>query len=135
MTPLQKSMVKQTFAQVVPIADQAASMFYARLFHLQPSLRALFKGDMDQQGKKLMQTIGYCVGKLDTLDELLPAVKELGRKHKTYGVADADYDTVGAALLWTLEQGLGAAFTAEVAAAWAAVYQALAATMVAAAKD
>jgi hemoglobin-like flavoprotein len=135
MTPLQKSIVKRTFVAVVPIADQAAAMFYARLFELNPSLRSLFKIDMGEQGKKLLQTIGYCVSKLDELDELLPAVKDLGRKHAAYGVKDGDYETVGAALLWTLEKGLGAAFTPDVMAAWAAVYQALAATMLSGAKS
>jgi hemoglobin-like flavoprotein len=135
MTPLQKSLVKQTFAEVVPIADQAASMFYARLFELDPSLRPLFKISVAEQGKKLMQTLAYCVSKLDALDELLPAVKALGHKHAGYGVKDGDYETVGAALLWTLEKGLGAAFTPDVMASWAAVYQALATTMLAGAKS
>jgi hemoglobin-like flavoprotein len=129
MTPSQKTDVKRTFAQVLSIADQAAALFYGRLFELDPALRALFKIDMAEQGRKLMQTIGFCVARLDELDEILPTVRELGRKHAGYGVKDADYDTVGAALLWTLEKGLGADFTPEVKAAWTAVYQALAATM------
>ncbi len=86
MTPTDKSLVQQTFAQVVPIADQAAALFYGRLFELDPSLRPLFKGDMTAQGKKLMQVLGYAVGKLDALDELVPAVAALGRKHAGYGV-------------------------------------------------
>src|SRR5580704_7610506 len=117
MTPTQKSLVKQTFAEVVPIADQAAALFYGRLFEVAPSLRPLFKHDIQAQGRKLMQMIGYCVGKLDALDELVPAVEELGRKHAGYGAKEADYDTVGGALLWTLEKGLGPAFTPEVKAA------------------
>ena len=111
MTPSQKSLVQQTFAQVVPIADQAAALFYGRLFELDPSLRPLFKSDIRAQGQKLMQMIGYAVSKLDAPDELTLAVEGLGRKHVGYGVKDADYGTVGAALLWTLEKGLGAAFT------------------------
>ena len=130
MTTEKKLLVQQTFAQVVPIAGQAATLFYGRLFELDPSLRPLFKGDIAEQGKKLMQTIGYCVGKLNTLDELVPAVKELGRKHVGYGVSEGSYDTVGSALLWTLEQGLGTAFTPDVKVAWTEVYGILAATMI-----
>ena len=135
MTTNQKSLVKETFAKVVPIADTAAGLFYGRLFEMDPSLRPLFKNDLSEQGKKLMQMIGYCVGNLDGLDELVPAVKELGRKHAGYGVEEEDYATVGGALLWTLEQGLGAAFTPEVKAAWMAVYELLAATMLEGAKS
>ena len=131
MTPRQKLLVQETFAKVAPIADQAAALFYGRLFETAPALKALFKADMEAQGRKLMQMIGYCVGNLDALDQLVPAVKELGRKHVTYGVRDADYATVGAALLWTLEQGLGPAFTSEVKEAWTDVYQTLASTMLA----
>ena len=134
MTPLQKSLVRQTFAAVVPIADQAAAMFYGRLFELNPSLRPLFKIDMRDQGKKLMQMIGFCVGKLDALDELVPIVKSLGARHVGYGVVESDYAAVGAALLWTLEQGLGPAFTPEVKDAWAAVYGVLSGTMLAGAQ-
>lgn len=134
MTPTEKTLVRETFAAVVPIADQAAALFYQRLFELDPALRSLFKSDMGEQGKKLMQTIGYCVSKLDALDELSVAVKSLGLKHVGYGVKEADYGTVGQALLWTLEKGLGPAFTSEVAAAWKSVYQTLATTMIAGAK-
>ena len=129
MTQSQKSLVQQTFAQVVPIADQAAALFYGRLFELDPSLRSLFKNDIRAQGQKLMQMLGYAVGKLDAPDELAPAVEGLGRKHVGYGVKDADYATVGAALLWTLEKGLGPAFTTDVKAAWTAAYAALAGMM------
>ncbi|HTB58086.1 MAG TPA: globin family protein [Polyangia bacterium] len=135
MTTNQKSLVKETFAQVVPIADTAAGLFYGRLFDMDPSLRSLFRTDLGEQGKKLMQMLGFCVAKLDLLDELVPAVKELGRKHAGYGVEEEDYLTVGGALLWTLEQGLGAAFTPEVKAAWTAVYELLAATMLEGAKS
>ena len=129
MTPEQKAMVQQTFAQVLPISEQAAAMFYARLFELDPSLRPLFKSDIREQGKKLMQMIGYCVAKLNALDEIVPGVMELGRKHAAYGVKPEAYQTVGAALLWTLEKGLGPAFTPEAKAAWTAVYGILASTM------
>ena len=129
MTPNEKSLVQRTFGLVVPITDRAASLFYGRLFELDPALKLLFKVDMREQGRKLMQVIGFAVSKLDTLDELVPDVEALGRRHAGYGVKDADYDTVGAALLWTLEQGLGAAFTPEVKSAWTTVYQLLASTM------
>jgi len=129
MTPSQKLLVQQTFVKVVPIAEQAAALFYGRLFEVDPSLRPLFKTDLKVQGQKLMQMIGYCVGKLDAPEELLPAVRELGAKHVGYGVKDANYDTVGAALLWTLEKGLGAGFTPEVKDAWATTYGVLASTM------
>jgi hemoglobin-like flavoprotein len=129
MTPDQKALVQGTFAQVVPISEQAAELFYGRLFELDPALRALFKSDMREQGKKLMQTLGYCVSKLDQLEEILPAVQALGKKHVAYGVAEADYDTVGSALIWTLEKGLGAAFTPAVKEAWTIVYVTLSGAM------
>ena len=122
MTPAEKDLVQTTFAKVVPIADQAAALFYGRLFEMDPSLRPLFKSDLAEQGKKLMTMIGVAVKGLDTLDELVPAVKNLGRRHAGYGVTDAHYDTVGGALLWTLEKGLGSDWTPDVAAAWTAAY-------------
>lgn len=129
MTPEQKKLVQTTFAQVVPIADKAAALFYARLFELDPALKPLFKGDMEEQGKKLMKTLGIAVGSLNSLDDLIPVLQNLGRGHVAYGVQDAHYDTVGAALLWTLGQGLGDAFTPEVEAAWAEVYTIVATVM------
>jgi hemoglobin-like flavoprotein len=135
MTPREKSLVQETFAKVAPIADTAAALFYGRLFELDPKLKSLFKIDMREQGGKLMQMIGLAVSKLDALDELVPVVEALGRRHVGYGVKEADYDTVGAALLWTLEQGLGPAFTPEVKSAWTTVYGVLASTMKTAAKS
>jgi hemoglobin-like flavoprotein len=129
VTQEQKALVQQSFTQVLPISEQAAALFYSRLFQLDPSLRPLFRGDIKDQGRKLMQMIGFCVGKLDALDEIVPAVKDLGRRHAGYGVTQDAYQTVGAALLWTLEQGLGPYFTPDVKAAWAAVYGVLADTM------
>ena len=129
MTPQQKTLVQTTFAQVVPIAEQAAALFYGRLFELDPSLRPLFKTDLKEQGRKLMQMIGFAVGKLDALAEIIPAVQDLGRKHVGYGVKDEHYDTVAAALLWTLEKGLGPAWNAETKEAWTVVYVALAGAM------
>ncbi len=129
MNPQQITLVQQSFIQVAPIADTAAKLFYQRLFELDPSLAGLFKGDMQQQGKKLMQMIGAAVQGLNDLPKLVPVVQQLGVRHLGYGVRDAHYATVGAALLWTLEQGLGAGFTAEVRDAWTAVYGVLASTM------
>jgi hemoglobin-like flavoprotein len=129
MTPMQKTLVRQTFNQVAPIAEQAATLFYGRLFELDASLQSLFEVDLKEQGKKLMQMLSYCVSKLDVPDELLPAVRALGARHVNYGVEPRDYDTVASALLWTLEKGLGESFTEEVKEAWAAVYAVLATTM------
>lgn len=129
MTPEQKQLVQATFAKVAPIADDAAAMFYARLFELDPSLRPMFKGDMREQGRKLMRMIGVAVNGLDRLDALVPAVQQLGTRHAGYGVRDEHYDTVATALVWTLERGLGPAFTEEVKEAWVTVYGILASTM------
>lgn len=129
MTPEQKVLVQQSFTKVVPIADQAAALFYQRLFSLDPALQPLFRGSMEEQGRKLMKMIGTAVNGLDDLDALVPAVQDLGRRHVGYGVEDSHYDTVGAALIWTLEQGLGDAFTNPVRDAWITVYGILASTM------
>jgi hemoglobin-like flavoprotein len=120
MTPAQKTLVQRTFAQVVPIADTAAALFYGRLFESDPALRPLFKGDIVEQGRKLMQMIGVAVNGLDRLDRIVPAVQQLGIRHVAYGVKEEHYSTVAAALLWTLEQGLGPDFTPEVRDAWTA---------------
>jgi hemoglobin-like flavoprotein len=129
MTPEEKQLVQESFAKVVPIAEQAAALFYQNLFDKDPSLKPLFKGDMAEQGKKLMKMIATAVNGLDRLDAIVPAVQDLGRRHAYYGVKSEHYDTVGAALLQTLEQGLGAAFTPAVKQAWTTVYVLLATTM------
>lgn len=135
MNPREISLVQDSFRAVAPIADQAAALFYARLFELDPALRALFHGDMREQGRKLMAILGVAVGSLEKLDQILPAVRQLGVRHAGYGVHDGHYATVGAALLWTLEKGLGSAFTTEVRAAWTTVYSSLASTMLDAAHE
>ena len=135
LTPQAVTLVRNSFAQVEPIADAAAAIFYDRLFALDPSLSHLFKGDMVQQGRKLMSMIGAAVRGLDDLDRLVPVLRQLGVRHAGYGVQLQHYDTVGSALLYTLERGLGAAFTPEVRAAWTSVYGVLATTMQAAARD
>jgi len=130
MTPKQKMLVQATFENVAPIADEAAALFYGRLFTLDPALKPMFKGDMKEQGRKLMRMIGMAVNGLDRLAELVPTVQELGRRHVKYGVKPEHYDTVGEALLWTLEKGLGPDFTPDVKEAWAVVYGVLAKTMI-----
>ena len=135
LTHTQKVLVQESFAAVLPIADDAAVLFYRRLFELDPSLERMFKGDMTEQRRKLMQMLTAAVKGLDRLDKLVPVVEDLGRRHTGYGVADSHYDTVGAALLWTLEKGLGSAFTPEVKDAWISVYTLLASTMKNAAKE
>jgi hemoglobin-like flavoprotein len=123
MIPKQKMLIQKTWAQAVPIADQAAAIFYQRLFEIDPSTRPLFNTtDMAQQRKKLVQILSVAVSSLDNLGSLSATVADLGRRHAGYGVKDAHYDSVGVALLWTLEQGLGAAWTPEAAAAWKEVY-------------
>ena len=133
MTPQQVQLIKQSFAKVEPIAGQAADLFYGRLFEIAPQVRPLFKGDI--KGQKLMSTIALAVGSLDRLPELVPIVQDLGRRHVGYGVKDEHYDSVGQALLWTLDKGLGADFTPEVKEAWTAVYMVLADTMKGAARQ
>ena len=129
MKSKQITLVENTFTLVEPIAETAAGLFYNRLFELDPSLRPLFKSDIPEQGKKLMQALAFVVKGLSKPETIIPVVEDLGRRHVGYGVEDAHYDTVGAALLWTLEQGLGAAFTPEAEQAWAAAYGLLAQVM------
>ena len=131
----QKVLVKTSWAKVEPIADQAARLFYGRLFELDPSLRPLFKSDMTEQGVKLMKMIGIAVHGLDHLDKLIDPLQKLGRRHVGYGVTPEHYATVGAALLWTLEAGLGDAFSSEVKQAWADTYGLLAQVMLDAARE
>ena len=128
-------LVQASFARLVPMQDAAADLFYDRLFALTPKLRELFPSDLRDQKRKLMQMIATAVGGLNNLDKLVPAVKALGARHSGYGVTAAHYTIVGEALLWTLERGLGEAFTPEVRSAWVKVYNVLAATMQAGAAE
>lgn len=134
MTPNQIALVQRSWTQVLPLAETAAQMFYERLFTLDPSLRPLFRGEMKEQGRKVMAMISMAVNGLTRLEQLVPAVQALGRRHAGYGVRDEHYATVGAALLWTLEQGLGNSFTPAVREAWTAAYGVLSSTMKDAAK-
>jgi hemoglobin-like flavoprotein len=129
MTPQQVALIQASWQQVAPIREQAAQLFYDKLFALDPSLRPLFKGDMLQQGRKLMAMIDTVVHALGQLDRLVPAVQDLGRRHAGYGVRPGHYQTVGAALLWTLGAGLGEAFTGDVKAAWTEAYTVLSGVM------
>jgi hemoglobin-like flavoprotein len=123
MTPKQIELVQVSFKMVQPIAGEAAQLFYNRLFEIDPSLRPMFRGDMGEQGRKLMQIIGVAVGSLRRMEQILPAVEDMGRRHAGYGVREEHYATVGEALLWTLDKGLGEAFTHEVRDAWVAMYE------------
>jgi hemoglobin-like flavoprotein len=129
MTPEDIAVVQESFQKLASIADQVAEIFYHNLFSLDPQLKSLFPPDMHTQGSKLMQMIGLAVHGLKSPETLLPAVRELGRRHIAYRVEEKDYDTAGKALIRTLEQGLGADFTPQVKEAWLATYQLLAETM------
>lgn len=129
MTPEQVQLVQESWEKVVPIAGQAAALFYGRLFELDPELKPLFKSNIEEQGKKLMQMITMAVNGLSDPGKLIPAVEDLGRRHVGYNVRTKDYEAVGAALLWTLEKGLGEGWTPDVEQAWVAVYTLLAETM------
>lgn len=129
LTPRQASLVQESFGHLEPVADAAASIFYFRLFDLDPSVRALFATDMTAQRRNLMQTLRTIVRSIDRLDLLGPTVVALGRRHAGYGVRATDYETVGIALIDSLEETLGSIFDAETRAAWAAAYRYLAATM------
>ena len=130
MTPRQIEIVKQSFARIMSFQDQAAELFYCRLFELDPSLRLMFRSDMSEQKQKLMLALGMVVSSLEKMDGLLPVIRELGQRHKTYGVRHRHYDMVGAALLWTLEIGLGSGWNKELAEAWQVAYGQVAAAMI-----
>lgn len=135
MTPNQIKLVQTSFAQVAPIAATAADLFYGRLFEVAPKLRPMFPEDLSEQKKKLMAMLGTAVAGLSQLDTLMPAVRALGRRHAGYGVTAQHYAPVGSALLWTLEKGLGEAFTPELKDAWATAYIVLSTTMIDAANE
>ena len=136
MTPRQVDAIRESWTAVEPIQDVAADLFYGRLFDQDPTLRRLFRRtDMVAQKKTLMQTLTVVVRSLDRLEQLVPAVEALGRRHAGYGVRPAHYDTVGEALLWTLGQGLGDAFTDELRDAWTEAYTTLATVMIDAAAE
>jgi hemoglobin-like flavoprotein len=129
MTPEQVSLVQESWKEIIPISETAAELFYGKLFELDPDVKPLFTSDIKEQGRKLMQMIGIAVNGLTRLDEIVPAVEQLGERHVAYKVKDAHYNTVGTALLWTLNQGLGEKFTPAVEEAWALTYGTLAEVM------
>ena len=135
LTDQQIQLVTDSWQKVVPISETAADLFYTRLFELDPSLQSLFSGDMKIQGERLMNMINIAVNALNRLEDVVPAIQAMGRRHKDYRVEPAHYDTVAQALLWTLGQGLGPAFTPEVKDAWTQVYGILANTMIDAATN
>lgn len=130
VTTEQVELVQESFINVIPIASTAAEIFYARLFELDPELRGLFTGDMRSQGRKLMSMIGAAVNGLNNVDTLLPIVQDLGKRHIGYGVSDEHYNTVAAALLYTLKKGLGELWNDSLNEAWTAVYILLSSVMV-----
>lgn len=131
----QIALVQKTWSKLVPISEKAADIFYTRLFEIDPSVRPLFKGDMKEQGRRLMEMLNTAVANLNNLEAIVPAVQDLGRRHAGYGVQAQHYDSVASALLWTLRQGLGPEFTTEVKEAWVEVYQILSGVMQAAAAE
>ena len=130
MNPTQIKLVQGSFAKVAPISEQAAVLFYGRLFEVAPSVRAMFPDDMTEQRKKLMATLAVVVGGLTNLEAVLPAASALAKRHVNYGAKPEHYPVVGGALLWTLEKGLGDAWTPDVAEAWIAAYGTLSGYMI-----
>src|SRR6202167_2636522 len=130
MTPDQVQLVQQSFAKVAPISEAAAVLFYDRLFEIAPSVKPMFPADMKEQRKKLMATLAIVVGGLSNLETVLPAASALAKRHVSYGAKAEHYPVVGAALLWTLEKGLGDGWTPDVAAAWTAAYGTLSGYMI-----
>jgi hemoglobin-like flavoprotein len=130
MTSDQVELIQQSFTKVTPISVKAAALFYDRLFEIAPEVKPLFRTDMAEQGRKLMATLTVVVNGLANLDTILPAASVLAKRHVGYGVKASHYAPVGAALLWTLEQGLGPAWTPELAAAWTAAYTTLSGFMI-----
>jgi hemoglobin-like flavoprotein len=126
--------VQSTWKIVESMAPEAAALFYKNLFEADPALQPLFKGNMEEQGKKLMQMIGAAVNQLSDLDSLVPILQSLAIRHKGYGVNTAHYETVGGALMKTLEQGLGPSFSPQVRDSWSEVYGVMSSVMVAAAE-
>ena len=129
MTPEQIQLVRLSFVKVMDIKAAAGRLFYDRLFTIAPEVRPMFKGDIGAQADKLMETLGVAVSALKNPAALSPILAQLAKRHKGYGVRDEHYDKVGEALLWTLEQGLGDAFTPEVKTAWTDLYGVVASSM------
>ena len=130
MSPEQARLITTSWSSVASIADSAIEQFYNRLFEIDPSARALFRAtDMPEQRRKVIEALSLALQSLDDLDALTPTLEDLGRRHQRYGVTAAHHDSVGQALLWTLEQGLGAAWTPAMAAAWTELFGQLSSAM------
>ena len=129
MTPHQIQLIRRSFALVFPRAHVAALIFYKRLFELDPALRPLFRGNIEEQGTKLMQMLAAAVRLLEKPETLVPVLEDLGRRHVHYGVRDEHYDVVGQALLWMLGETLGSDFSPAAREAWASLYALVATTM------
>ncbi len=129
MTEEQKQQVRRTFAKVERIPEIVGLVFYRRLFELNPALRHLFQHDIQEQSRKLVSTLKMAVDSLEQPREVTAALQALGRRHIQYGVKEEHYDTVGAALLWTLEYTLGPEFDPAVRESWLELYSWLANTM------
>ena len=130
MNPTQIELVQESFSKVAPISEAAAVIFYDRLFEVAPSVKAMFPADMTEQRKKLMMMLAAVVGGLGNLESILPAASALAKRHVSYGAKPEHYPVVGGALLYTLEKGLGAAWTPELASAWTAAYGTLSGYMI-----
>jgi hemoglobin-like flavoprotein len=130
MTPDHVKLVQESFAKVAPISETAAVLFYDRLFDIAPKVRAMFPTDLTEQRRKLMATLAVVVGGLGNLESVLPAASALAKRHVSYGAKPEHYPVVGAALLWTLEKGLGDGWTPDVAEAWTAAYGTLSGFMI-----
>jgi nitric oxide dioxygenase len=126
----QVALIRYSFAKIVPIAQQAAALFYGRLFAIAPEVKQLFHRDMKQQGRELMATLAVVVYGLTDLATILPAASALAKKHVAYGVRAEHYAPVGVALLWMLERQLGAEWTSDLAAAWTNAYTTLSEYMI-----
>jgi hemoglobin-like flavoprotein len=118
MTAHEITAVRNSFRHLAPIADQAAALFYARLFELDPSLRQLFHGDMQTQGRKLFQLIGAALASLDETGEIASGIRQVDAVNADIGVRGEHFATISAALIWTLEKSLGSQFTPEARSAW-----------------
>jgi hemoglobin-like flavoprotein len=121
-------LVQKSFTRLAQV-QRTPTAFYERLFELDPALRPLFKGSIEEQSRKLMNVLSAAVHSLHDFDALLPTVRSLGMRHRGYGIKDSDYDTVGQALMWTLEKSLGNDFTEDVRGAWAETYRVLSTVM------
>ncbi|MEM1177138.1 MAG: protein kinase [Acidobacteriota bacterium] len=129
-------LVQDSFSAVAGRQDEAAELFYSLLFQISPDTRPLFSGvDMSSQGEKLMTVLATAVQGLDRLEDLLPVVEDLGRRHAGYGVELHHYDAVEQALLEMLRQMLGQGFTVELRLAWSQIYSKLASIMIDASRE